>query len=79
VPARGAILDMSRTSEVISQIEPNIIVPMHFPSTDEEGLASIAKFCHELGLRQIVPQPKLTVTKGTIPQETQVIVLEARP
>ncbi|MGH2344580.1 MAG: MBL fold metallo-hydrolase [Chloroflexota bacterium] len=78
VPARGAILDMSRTSEVISQIEPNIIVPMHFPSTDEEGLASIAKFCHELGLRQIVPQPKLTVTKASVPQETQVIVLEAR-
>ena len=79
VPARGAVLDMSRTSEVISQIEPNIIVPMHFPSTDEEGLASIAKVCHELGLRQFVPQPKLTVTKGSIPQETQVVVLEARP
>ncbi len=79
VPARGAVLDMSRASEVISQIEPSIIVPMHFPAADEEGLASIEKFCHEMGLRQIVPLPKLAVSKASIPQETQVIVLDARP
>jgi len=78
VPARGAALEMSRTSEVISQIEPNIIIPMHFPSTDEEGLASIEKFCHEMGLRQIAPEPKLNVTKASIPQETQVVVLDVR-
>ncbi len=78
VPAHAASLDMAKTAEVISQIEPSIIVPMHFPSTDEQGLALIAKFCHEMGLRQIVPQPKLAATRGTIPQETQVVVLEAR-
>ncbi|HXT36502.1 MAG TPA: MBL fold metallo-hydrolase [Chloroflexota bacterium] len=78
VPARGAVLDMSRASEVISQIEPSIIVPMHFQAADEEGLASIEKFCHEMGLRQIVPQPKLAVTKTSIPQETQVIVMDVR-
>ena len=79
VPARGAVLDMSRASEVISQIEPSIIVPMHFPSADEEGLASIEKFCHEMGLRQIEPQAKLSVSKTSIPQETQVVVLDVRP
>jgi L-ascorbate metabolism protein UlaG (beta-lactamase superfamily) len=78
VPARGKVLDMAKTAEVISQIEPTIIVPMHFPAADEEGLATIEKFCHEMGLRQIVPQPKLTVTKASLPQETQVVVLDVR-
>jgi L-ascorbate metabolism protein UlaG (beta-lactamase superfamily) len=78
VPARGQTLDVAKTAEVISQIEPTIIVPMHFAAADEEGLASIEKFCHEMGLRQIVPQPKLTVAKTSLPQETQVVVLDAR-
>ncbi|MDB5076717.1 MAG: hypothetical protein JWO42_2896, partial [Chloroflexi bacterium] len=47
-------------------------------AADQEGLASIEKFCHEMGLRQIVPQPKLSVTKTSLPQETQVVVLDAR-
>jgi L-ascorbate metabolism protein UlaG (beta-lactamase superfamily) len=78
IPARGRVLDMVKTAEVISQIEPTIIVPMHYESTDEAGLASIEKFCHEMGVRQIVPQPKLTVAKSTLPQETQVVVLDAK-
>jgi L-ascorbate metabolism protein UlaG (beta-lactamase superfamily) len=78
IPARGRVLDMVKTAEVISQIEPTIIVPMHYEATDEAGLASIEKFCHEMGVRQIVPQPKLTVARSTLPQETQVVVLDAR-
>jgi L-ascorbate metabolism protein UlaG (beta-lactamase superfamily) len=78
VPARGHVLDTVKAAEVISQIEPSIIVPMHYSSSDEAGLASIEKFCHEMGLRQIVPQPKLNVTRASLPQETQVVVLDAR-
>ncbi len=78
VPARGMVLDMVKTAEVISQIEPTVIVPMHYEAADEAGLASIEKFCHEMGVRQIVPQPKLTVAKSSLPQETQVVVLDAR-
>ncbi len=78
VPADGKVLDLARTAEVISQIEPSIVVPMRFTSTDEAGLAEIEKFCHEMGMRQIVPQPRFSVTRGTLPQETQVVVLEVR-
>jgi L-ascorbate metabolism protein UlaG (beta-lactamase superfamily) len=78
VPATSPVLDIAKTAEVISQIEPTIIVPMHVPSTDEAGMAAIEKFCHEMGLRQIVPQPKLAITRSSLPQETQVVVLDAR-
>ena len=78
VPADGKILDLAKTAEVISQIEPSIVIPMRYTGTDEAGLAEIEKFCHEMGMRQIVPQPRLSVTRGSMPQETQLVVLEVR-
>jgi L-ascorbate metabolism protein UlaG (beta-lactamase superfamily) len=78
VPASGGSLDTSKAAEVISQIEPSIILPMQYSSSDEDGIATIAKFCHEMGLRQIIPQPRFTIAKGSIPAETQVVVLEVR-
>lgn len=78
VPARGQVIDTAKAAEVISQIEPSLIVPMHFAGPQGDGVAAIEKFCHEMGLRQIVPQPRLGVTRSNLPQETQVVVLEAR-
>ena len=78
VPGQSQILDIAKTAEVISQIEPTVVVPMHVPSTGEADMSAIEKFCHEMGLRQIVPQQKLTVTRASLPQETQVVVLDAR-
>lgn len=78
VPARGHVIDTAKAAEVISQIEPSLIVPMHFGGPGHEGTEGIEKFCHEMGLRQIVPQARLSVTRSNLPQETQVVVLEAR-
>ncbi|HWE61915.1 MAG TPA: MBL fold metallo-hydrolase [Chloroflexota bacterium] len=78
VPARGHVIDTAKAAEVVSQIEPSLIVPMHYAGPGDDGLASIEKFCHEMGLRQITPQPRLSVTRSSLPQETQVVVLEAR-
>jgi L-ascorbate metabolism protein UlaG (beta-lactamase superfamily) len=78
IPARGHVIDTAKAAEVVSQIEPNILVPMHYDGPSGDGLESIEKFCHEMGLRQITPQPRLSVTRGGLPQETQVVVLETR-
>ena len=78
VPARGSVLEPAKAAEVVSQIEPSVIIPMHYDGVGDEGIAQIEKFCHEMGLRQITPQPRLSISKGNVPQETQVIVLEAR-
>jgi len=78
VPGHSPMLDVAKTAEVISQIEPTLVVPMHYPATDDAGIAAIEKFCHEMGLRHVVPQQKLLVTRASLPQETQVVVLDAR-
>jgi L-ascorbate metabolism protein UlaG (beta-lactamase superfamily) len=78
IPARGHVIDAAKAAEVVSQIEPNILVPMHYDGPSGDGLLSIEKFCHEMGLRQITPQPRLSLSRGSLPQETQVVVLETR-
>ena len=40
-------------------------------------LEPIERFCREMGIQEIRAQPKLTVTRGSLPDETTVVVLEA--
>jgi L-ascorbate metabolism protein UlaG (beta-lactamase superfamily) len=74
VPAGGSTLPASAIVEVISQIEPGIVVPMHY-TVGSEGLA---KFSREMGLHETPPQDKLTLRKSDIPEQTQVVVLADR-
>src|SRR4051794_5091691 len=58
VPVGGhASLTASKASEVISQIEPKIVIPMHY-STGRESLEldNLDKFTKEMGLKDVVAQ-----------------------
>ncbi len=67
---------------VVAQIEPSIIIPMHFKVDGliaglAEKLAGVDGFLKEMGItRQDLP--KLVVTPDKIPEETQVVVLERK-
>jgi len=81
VPVAGAdeSIDSARAVEMITLIEPRMIVPMHFELT-ALGTAGtpVEKFCHEIGQTNVTPQPKLTVSRTSLPAEPQVVVLEPR-
>ena len=83
VPVGGNnTINASQAVEVISQVDPRIIIPMHYatPATEGkvEGLDPLEKFCREMGVEVVDPQPKLVVTRGTLPSEPQVIALNYR-
>jgi hypothetical protein len=42
------------------------------------GLEPVDLFCREMGSKEITPEPKLTVTKSSLPQELRLVVLEQR-
>jgi len=64
--------------EVVSQLEPKFIVPMHYAVPGVRlNLESIDRFCREMGVQEVRPQPKLTVTPSSLPDEATVCVLEA--
>jgi hypothetical protein len=39
-------------------------------------LEPLEKFVKVMGLKEVVPQPKLNITKTTLPLETRVVVLD---
>jgi L-ascorbate metabolism protein UlaG (beta-lactamase superfamily) len=80
VPAGGpGALSVAQAAEVISQLEPSMVIPMNYSlgpqGTRQDGLE---KFCHEMGVKEFTPQPRVSVTKSSLPTETQVVILGAR-
>jgi len=74
VPIGGSgELTPAQASEVISMIEPSIVVPMGYNSKD-----SLNKFLKEMGLTSIKPQEMLKVTRSSLPEDTQVVLLEMK-
>jgi len=82
VPVSGQnTLDASRMTEVISLLEPRIVIPMHYlqpglSKTVGESLEPVDKFLKEFGVGEPETAGTLKITKGTLPEQTQVILLE---
>lgn len=74
-------IDASLASEVVSQIDPDIIIPMHYSASGlnkeiASKLMGVDIFLKQMGKEGIAPQPKLVVTKDKLPPEPMVVVLE---
>jgi L-ascorbate metabolism protein UlaG (beta-lactamase superfamily) len=75
----GNALNPTQAAEVISQIEPRIVIPMHYAVTPTGEISSeLTLFCREMGVETIEPQPKLSVTRNSLPVEMQVVLLSIR-
>ncbi len=73
----GGGLNAAKAAEVISLLEPNIVVPMHYATPDVKvSLDSLNKFLKEMGLGKTASQPSLKVTRSGLPDETHVVVLD---
>ena len=73
----GGGLNAAKAAEVISMLEPNLVIPMHYstPAT-KLPLDALNKFLKEMGLSKVDAQPSLKVTRSGLPDETHVVVLE---
>jgi len=73
----GGGLNAAKAAEVISLLEPNLVIPMHYstPAT-KLSLDVLNKFLKEMGLSKMESQLSLKVTRSGLPSETHVVVLE---
>lgn len=74
----GRGLNAAKAAEVISLLEPSIVIPMHYATPLAAGnLDPLTKFLKEMGITQteVVPSLKITST-STLPEETRVVVLD---
>lgn len=76
VPVGGKYtIDAKKAVEVVSQIEPRIVVPMHYKIAGlKEDLEGVDKFVKELGIKP-TEEEKLKISKKDLPQEDMELVV----
>ena len=80
VPVGGvSTTDAKMAAEIVRFLNPKVVIPMHYETEIVTWLEPLSKFIKEMGLREVTPQPKLSITRSNLPLETKVMVLDYRP
>ena len=63
--------------EIVRQLTPHIVIPMHY-KTDvlTKNLERVDKFLGKMGIHDIEPRAKLSITTASLPSELQTVVFE---
>lgn len=77
----GETLDPRRAVEVIGLFEPKIVIPMHYHHpglnpTLAASLEPVERFLKEFGAATPEPQESFKVSRSSLPEETQVVLLQ---
>ncbi len=73
----GGGLNAAKAAEVVSLLEPNIVIPMHYATPAAKlSLESLNKFLKEMGLGKLESQSSLKVSRSGLPEETHVEILD---
>ncbi len=74
----GNTINFSQAASLVRAMEPKLVIPMHYktPALNKE-MDTAEKFLKEMGVAEAAPQPKITVTKSSLPPTTQVVLLNA--
>lgn len=77
----GETISPAEAISVISQIEPRVVIPMHYANAQlsfDQPLAPLDRFIHELGQKDPVPEEKLSLSAASLPaegEETRLVVM----
>lgn len=69
-------ISIDTTMEIIRQLEPPIIIPMHYKTEVFTGdLSPVNKFLDTMRIKDLEAKPKLSITASSLPGSTQTVVL----
>ncbi len=72
----GSTLNAAQAAEIISLVEPYIVIPMHYKTELYPGeMDPVDKFLKEMGASTPSTLDELKLTRGSLPEETQIILL----
>ncbi|MBN1122875.1 MAG: MBL fold metallo-hydrolase [Anaerolineae bacterium] len=75
----GGALNSSQASEVISLIEPAIVIPMHYATPEYSlNLDPLDKFLKEMGVSAVEAQDTLRIRGMNLSEDTEIVVLNAQ-
>jgi len=77
----GGGLSANNATEVISLLEPNIVIPMHYATSmtgnTMQKMDTLDKFLKEMGLGKVESVPSIKLPNlAALPEETKVVVLD---
>jgi L-ascorbate metabolism protein UlaG (beta-lactamase superfamily) len=82
VPVGGHnTINAAQAAEIVTLLEPKIVIPMHYQTEArraETKLDGVEGFLREQGAGDVRPQPRLSVTRASLPDDTQVVLLDYR-
>lgn len=80
VPVGGKnALNAAQAAEVISLIEPRTVIPMHYRLPDLAiKFDPVSKFLKEMGISKAETAEILKLTQASLPEETQVVLMDTK-
>ena len=63
-------------AEIVKQLNPRIVIPMHYKTQAYGNLQPIDKFLRVMGIHETETKPKLSLTRSTLPTSMQIVVLD---
>ncbi|MCX6724278.1 MAG: MBL fold metallo-hydrolase [Candidatus Staskawiczbacteria bacterium] len=77
IPVGGEYtIDSSSAQKIISQIEPKVVIPMHYAIPKVKAkLDDVSKFLKTMGKPSVVPQDKFIAKASTMPKDGMEIVV----
>lgn len=72
----GNSLNAAQAAELVSMLEPNIVIPMHYhlPGLNL-GLEDIDRFLKEIGVTEPTQEDSLKISLTNLPEETETVIL----
>ena len=69
-------IPIDAATEIIRQLEPAIVIPMHYKTEVFAGnLSPVDKFLDTMRIKDLAAKPKLSINLSSLPSSTQTIVL----
>ena len=77
LPVGGVFtIDIHVAVETLRQLNPHIVIPMHYKTPAlQKTLEPADKFLKKMGIQELAPMPKLSISQSSMPTSTQVVVL----
>ena len=61
--------------ELVRQLNPIIVIPMHYRTHIYNNLEPVDKFLKRMGIHEEETRPKLSLTRSSLPTNMQIVVL----
>jgi L-ascorbate metabolism protein UlaG (beta-lactamase superfamily) len=72
----GKSLNASQAAELVSMLEPNVVVPMHYHLPKQKlDLEEVDRFLKEMGVTEPTQEDSLKLTTSNLPEETETVLL----